>query len=926
MSGDQVVDKPRPRNADDLSVNHGGVAIVAGQGIRLSPVTVAVDAPSTFEYTAARTVDGSFAATIVVVYRPGSQAVQSSFYDEFASMMEVIAVRQERVFIVGDINIRFDRANDPDTVRFLDMIASYGFQLQSTPETHLQGGILDVVITQLELAPISTVSVIDVGLSDHHLLSWEVRTVRTTIPPERVTRRPWRLLDIEALRSAITTSTLCQPEQWPADVDNFAELYDTELTVILDGLIPARPVVRRKRASDVWYDRHCREAKRATRRLERAYASASRRCNGRVLPSSADDAAAGLTAATVDAVYASKVAWYEQRRRYRELLLSKRRDYWARVFEANRESPKRLWRTIDQLLGRGRPPVCSDVTAEDLSDYFVRKVADVRSTTASAPHPAFRPMRSSTSFSGFRPVSIDDVVSAVRLLPNKSSEVDPLPVDILKQVIGELAPYFRELFNRSLTAGHFPETFKSAYITPLLKKPGLDATDVRSYRPISNLSIVSKLLERLVSRQLTDYLRIADLLPTFQSAYRPHHSTETAVLHVLSEILTSIDRGDISALVLLDLSAAFDTVDHGILLKRLKSSFGIVGSAYSWFQSYLSGRSQYVRLGSVRSSVIQLVCGIPQGSVLGPILFLLYTADLVNLVEKHGLKVHLYADDSQVYGFCPSNATDALQERLSMCLDDVARWMESNRLQLNTDKTELLWCATARRQDQLPSAPLRTGTCSVYRASSVRDLGIFIDANLTMQTHVRKTVSACFAVLRQLTGIRRSVPVDTYKSLIISLVISRLDYGNATLYGLPNYLYNTMQSVLNAAARSVFRLRRFDHVTPALIDLHWLRVPERVRFKVATLVYRCLHGLAPQYLTASLHRTVEVDSRRRLRSADSELLIVPRSRLVTMGDRSFSVAGPRIWNSLPLTIRSTQSLASFKRQLKTFLFSSSFCN
>ena len=126
-----------------------------------------------------------------------------------------------------------------------------------------------------------------------------------------------------------------------------------------------------------------------------------------------------------------------------------------------------------------------------------------------------------------------------------------------------------------------------------------------------------------------------------------------------------------------------------------------------------------------------------------------------------------------------------------------------------------------------------------------------------MQTHVRKTVSACFAVLCQLTGTRRSVSVD--KSLI-----SRLDYGNATLYDLPNYLYNTMQSVLNAAARSVFRLRRFDHVTPALIDLHWLRVPERVQFKVATLVCRCLHGLAPQYLTASLHRTVEVNSRHRL--------------------------------------------------------------
>jgi hypothetical protein len=263
--------------------------------------------------------------------------------------------------------------------------------------------------------------------------------MRTTIPSERVTRHPWRLLDIEVLRSAVPASTLCRPEQWPADVNNFAELYDTDLTVIHDGLIPVRPVVHRKRASEFWFDRPCREA---TRRLEHAYASASRRCNDRALPSSADDAAAGFIAATVDAVDASKVARYAQRRRCRELLLSKRRDYWAGVFEANRESPKRLWRTIDR---RGRPPVCSAVTAEDLSDYFVRKVADIRTSAANAPHPAFRPMRSSTSFSGFRPVSLDDVVYAVRPLPNKSSEVDPLSGDILKQVIGELAPCFREL-------------------------------------------------------------------------------------------------------------------------------------------------------------------------------------------------------------------------------------------------------------------------------------------------------------------------------------------------------------------------------------------------------------------------------------------------------------------------------------------------
>ena len=290
-------------------------------------------------------------------------------------------------------------------------------------------------------------------------------------------------------------------------------------------------------------------------------------------------------------------------------------------------------------------------------------------------------------FSGFRKLSTDDVIAAIRRLPNKSSAVDPLPVNLLKQVANELAPYLAEVFTRSLECGHFPSVYKAAYITPLLKKSGLDATNVRSYRPISNLSVVSKLLERLVAQQLIDYLKTADLLPQYQSAYRPFHSTETAVLHVLSEILTAVDRGDVAALILLDLSAAFDTVDHDILLRRLQYSYGVNRSANRWFRSYLYGRTQNVRLGSITSSIIHLICCVPQGSVLGPILFVLYTADLVRLVERHSLQVHLYADDTQVFGYCPPRDVNAMQAPLTACLDDVALWMRSNRLQLNTDKT-----------------------------------------------------------------------------------------------------------------------------------------------------------------------------------------------------------------------------------------------
>ena len=208
------------------------------------------------------------------------------------------------------------------------------------------------------------------------------------------------------------------------------------------------------------------------------------------------------------------------------------------------------------------------------------------------------------------------------------------------------------IFNRSLSKGQFPAIFKEAFITPALKKPGLDAADVSSYRPISNLSVLSKLLERLVARQLMHYLSSTNLLPSLQSGFRPGHSTETAVLRVLSDILQAVDQGDVAALILLDLSAAFDTVDHPILLQRLRSTFGFGGIAHRWLGSYLSGRCQYVRRRSARSTITQLVCGVPHGSVLGPILFVLYTVDLLSLIESYSLSPHLYADDTQVYGSC----------------------------------------------------------------------------------------------------------------------------------------------------------------------------------------------------------------------------------------------------------------------------------
>jgi len=244
-----------------------------------------------------------------------------------------------------------------------------------------------------------------------------------------------------------------------------------------------------------------------------------------------------------------------------------------------------------------------------------------------------------------------------------------------------------------------------------------------------------------------------------------------------------------------------------------------------------------------------------------------------------------------------------LQQQLATCVDEEAHWMMSNRLQHNHSKTEVLWCASSRRQHQLPTGPVRIGNTSVMPVTAIRDLGVHLDADLTMTAHVTATVRACFVALRQIRSMKNSLTRDALLTLIRALVVSKLDYCSSMLAGLPGSLIRRLQSVLNSAARLLNSARRSERVTPLLRELHLLRVPERIYFRLCVLTNRCLHGSASSYLAETLHLTSDMESRRRLRSESTSSLMVPSSRRATLGDRAFPVAAVRAWNSLPTSVR-----------------------
>jgi hypothetical protein len=699
-----------------------------------------------------------------------------------------------------------------------------------------------------------------------------------------ITTQHLKVIKIDDFCSDICASDFYTNLHGISSIVDVVDQYNKTLTSIFDSHAPAKIRTVTVRPNSPWYNDSIREAKLKRRRLEKKW----RRSNLEI----------------------DRQLYCEQRQFVISLMRKTKTSYYSDLIGENATDQKQLFKTVNKLLHRSKATpfptsTSNESLAETFSDYFITKIQTIRNSFPPTGLPPTMDLPANATLTHFALASEEEVKDIITSSPCKSCSLDPIPTWIVKDSLDTLLPVLTNIVNSSLQSGLIPPSLKIAHVKPLLKKAGLDVEDLKNYRPVSNLPWLSKLIERVVSKRICDFQEKNNLQENFQSAYKKCHSTETALLRVQSDILCALDNTNICALILLDLSSAFDTVDHQILLNRLQYFIGLNGPALLWARSYLSDRSQRVVIGTSMSEPVSLSFGLPQGSVLGPQWFTIYTYPIGNICRKYGLHFHLYADDTQIYiAFKPVDYTCSIS-KIEACITEMRSWMRDNFLKLNDSKTEFLIIGSNHQKSKIAMDTVLIGDSRIPPSSEARNLGVIIDSDMSMKPYISSTLKAGYHQIRNIGRIRKYLTIEATQLLVHSLVTSRLDMCNSLLYGLPHNQLHRLQCLQNTAARLVTLTKKRSHITPTLIDLHWLPVKERIEFKILLLVFKCLQGLAPTYLSDLLH---DYKSQRTgLRSANLHLLNEPRSHN-SFGDRAFAICAPRLWNQLPLHIKNCTTI------------------
>ena len=493
---------------------------------------------------------------------------------------------------------------------------------------------------------------------------------------------------------------------------------------------------------------------------------------------------------------------------------------------------------------------------------------------------------------------------------NKSVCHDEINNRIIKNTGSTTVPYLETLYNKCMRSGVYPDCFKTAQVTPLFK--GGDKLDLGSYRPISLLPALGKLFEKIILVRMMYFLDKHDLISNHQFGFRPKYTTEYAILDVYEKLLSNMDRGTTSCAIFLDLAKAFDSVSHNILLRKLEK-YGFRGNALKLLTSYLSSRSQFVKLGDVKSITSLIEFGVPQGSILGPILFLLFINDLPNATK---LFVKLYADDTFL---CAQNDDiKLLVKEVNLELTNVFKWLCSNKLTLNFSKTKYM--VLTKKRDVSHSFTVKMGGKKLQECNTYKYLGVMFDKDLNWKSHIEYICSKICKVVGGLAKLRYCADIEILREVYFALIHSYVRYGIIAWGNITKTNVKPLNVILNRAIR-IMSFAPFSgkvELKPLYHQLQIMDIDQTFKFEVGKFMYKSKNNILPTEIAKHFENEVLPEQKLGLRRRENNTI----PKILTMsssGEKSIQTRGEQHWANIPPYLKDLDSFASFKRFLKSHL-------
>ena len=601
-----------------------------------------------------------------------------------------------------------------------------------------------------------------------------------------------------------------------------------------------------------------------------------------------------------------------------------RRDYRGDIQRRVEEAPpSALWRQLRSVIApkKGRPAQPENLTADRLNAYFTTVGETTRQSVVDTFRESERPNlnvrlpRVNSDALRLTPITLDELKQIISSLPHKTSVADNiLDIKLIKLIFPVVGRTLLQIINKSIVTETVPESWKTAVVTPLHKKGDLSTAE--NFRPITNVPTITKIIEKVVHTQVESYLSRNCLHSSDQHGFRCGHSTTTALISVTDHVMEATDRGDVSIHTLIDLSRAFDVVDHQTLLDQLQR----LQIAPGWFASYLEGHKQCVRTPSgEKSALLPIKIGIFQGSCLGPLLYNISTISAAcyvpTSVNSCTVQITRYADDTQVVVSGPKEKLSEVKTATEEVLDTLATYFLQNGMKINAAKTELMVIGgkSALQIAETDATQVHFMEETLQPVPQARNLGVIFDERLTFEPHIDAVVTRCMGILMGLMYAKQILPRQVLPVIVRSLVLSHVQYCCQVFAGSSRTALKRLQKIQNFAARIISGRRKYDRVSGVIKDLKWLPVDTMLVHSDLCLLHKVIVKNEPDVIRNRIKYNRDVTVRR---TRFSNHLYLPRFK-TNVGQRTFNYRACKLYNAHVIgTELERLSYLQFKKALK----------